>query len=68
MLNCIYFIKIGIILQNIAIILIWGCFGFDREYEMLFISVCVAQIYIKSWKKINADSDNIGASNFALAA
>ena len=47
---------------------IWGCFGFDRELETLSISVCVAPIYIKSGKKIDANSDVIGATDVALAA
>lgn len=45
-----------------------GMLRFRQENETLSVSVCVAQIYIKSWKKINADSDNVGASNLALAA
>lgn len=47
---------------------LWGCSGFDKKLEMLLISVCVAQIYIKSWKKINANSENFGANTLALAA
>ncbi len=34
--------------------------------ELLFISVCVAPIYVKSGTKINAD--NADATNVALAA
>ena len=43
-----------------------GVFGFDREQEMLSISVCVASTYIKSEKKINAD--NSVATDVAIAA
>ncbi len=32
-----------------------------------FISVCVAQIYIKIWKKINANN-KFAATNVAIAA
>ena len=48
-------------------IITWGCFGFDREQEMLFISVCEAPIFIKSGKKINAD-DAFFAADAAIAA
>ena len=45
-----------------------GVSGFDRKQEIIFISVCVAPTYIKIGKKINANSDNIGATDVALAA
>lgn len=45
-----------------------GVSGFDRKHEKLFASVRVAPIYIKSGKKIDANSDNIGATDVALAA
>lgn len=38
------------------------------ENKEWYLSVCVAQIYIKSWKKINANSENFGANDLALAA
>ena len=56
------------IFENLQYNKIMGMLRFRQENETLSVSVCVAQIYIKSWKKINADSDNVGASNLALAA
>ena len=44
-----------------------GVSGFDREQEMLFISVCVASVYIKNEKKINADNYSV-ATDVAVAA
>ena len=46
-----------------------GMFRFRQEIEMLLVSVCVAQIYIKIWKKISANSFKFSANeNLALAA
>ncbi len=44
-----------------------GVSRFRQVALVLFISVCVAQIYIKSWKKINAKT-NFAATNVAIAA
>lgn len=44
-----------------------GMFWFRQGNLALFISVCVAQIYKKIWKKINANN-NFSANTLALAA
>ena len=44
-----------------------GVSRFDRELEMLSISVCVAPTHIKSGKKINANN-NFVAADAAIAA
>ena len=46
-----------------------GMFWFRQKIEALLVSVCVAQIYIKSWTKISANSFKFSANeNLALAA
>lgn len=53
--------------KNVSAKNTWGCFGFDRKQELLFISECVGSIHNKIEKKIIADNYSV-ATDVAIAA